>query len=41
MLARDANLDIWAVATKKEIKDKDKMMEIVNLHLPVKTQTTT
>ena len=34
-MGRDANLDIWAVATKKEITNKDEMMEIVNLHLPV------
>ena len=36
-MARDASLDIWAVATKKKIESKDKMMEIVNLHLPTKT----
>ena len=35
MLARDAQLDIWAVATKKKVVSKDEMMEIVNLHLPV------
>ena len=39
MLARDAQLDIWAVATKKDIESKDKMMEIVKLHLPVTDQT--
>ena len=35
MLARDAQLDIWAVATKKEIESKDKLMGIVKQHLPV------
>jgi len=39
MLARDAQLDIWAVATKKDIESKDKMMEIIKLHLPVTDQT--
>ncbi len=36
MIGREAALDIWAVATKKKIESKDKMMEIVNLHLPIK-----
>jgi SAM-dependent methyltransferase len=36
-MARDAALDIWAVATKQKIESKDKMIEIVNLHLPTKT----
>ena len=35
MLARDAQLDIWAVATKKKVVSKDEMMEIVKLHFPV------
>ena len=35
MLARDAQLDIWAVATKKKIESKDKLMGIVKQHLPV------
>jgi hypothetical protein len=39
MLARDSQLDIWAIATKKEIESKDRMMEIVKLHLPVTDQT--
>jgi hypothetical protein len=36
MLARDIQLDIWAVATKKQIESEDKLMEIVKQHLPVK-----
>ena len=40
MFGREApQLDIWAVATKKKIESKDKMMEIVNLHLPTKKQS--
>ena len=35
MLARETQLDIWAVATKKEIEDKETMMEIANQYLPV------
>ena len=35
MLARDAQLDIWAVATKKKVVSKDEMMEIVKLHFPL------
>ena len=35
MLARDAQLDIWAVATKKKVVSKDEMMEIVKLHFPM------
>ena len=35
MLARDTQLDIWAVATKEEIERKDKLIEIVKQHLPV------
>ena len=35
MLARDAQLDIWAVATKEQIESEDKLMEIVKQHLPV------
>ena len=35
MLARETQLDIWAVATKKEIADKERMMEIANQYLPV------
>ena len=36
MLAREANLDIWAVATKKKIEDNERMMEIAKHYLPVK-----
>ena len=39
MIARDSHLDIWAVATKQEIKNKDRLIEIVKLHLPVTEQT--
>ena len=35
VLTRDAQFDIWAVATKKKVKSNDELMEIVNLHLPV------
>ncbi len=37
MVARDANFDIWAVATKED-RSKEELAEIVNLHLPVKIQ---
>ena len=39
MMARDSHLDIWAVATKQEVKNKDRLIEIVKLHLPVTDQT--
>jgi len=35
ILSRETQLDMWAVATKKKIEDKEKLMEIVNQHLPV------
>jgi len=35
MLTRDAQFDIWAVATKEKIESNEELMEIVNLHLPV------
>jgi len=39
MLARESQLDIWAIATKKKIDSKDKILEIMKLHLPVTEQT--
>ena len=39
IMGRDAELDIWAVATKKEIGNRGKMLEIINLHLPVTEQS--
>jgi len=39
ILARETQLDIWAVATKKKIEDEEKMRGIVNKYLPVTSTT--